>query len=589
MGTGSPFEARKGKLSLGLATGALLALWLAVPVQAATDAVDQSETYPTYSYQTLRLKAETFTPAVSGRLDQVSLYAATPGFYPSSFLIQIWTVNAGQPAAVYQFDSTTSATTAESVALMVPMRWHDFPLSRPVPLSAGTQYAIVLTSTVGVLEWGFEDGETYPGGKLWVCCGQFGTWLTGSIFGVSFDFKTWMNTSTNSAPTLGASNAAVSVNEGTAPTNTGTYADTDGDTVALSASAGTVTTSGGASSGTWSWTQPAGDEVPAQNVTITADDGKGVTASTTFSVTVQAVAPAVHIGSGSPVLAAAATSGVGSSPEGTPVSLTASATSPAGADNAAGFGYAWAVTKNGNPFSAGSAASFSFTPDDEGTYVVSLQAKDDGGMSGAASLTLTGANVAPAARITGVTASAPLVLTAQEPVAFTGSFSDPGALDSHTATWNFGDGATATANYGPGGSAGLSTSHTYGAAGSYVVSLTVTDDDGGVGLTTLKVVVQTPQQAIASITAAVQGLASLNKGELNSLTVKLNAASDSLSRGNTTAANNQLNAFLNELQADVNSGKVTAATANTLRLAVHAVQAALGTYNKFLEWWPLEA
>lgn len=578
----------KGRLSLAFSMGALLALSLAYPVHASTDALDQSETWPTTSYQSLAKMGETFTPSKTGQLDQVSLYAGTAGSSPTTFYIEIWTVTAGSPAAVYQLDSTTQASTAVTARLGVSLQWHDFPLSKPVPLTAGTQYAIVVRAINSVFHWGFENAETYPGGKLWLCCGSGGAWVSGWTFGVSFDFKTWMNTNTNQAPIVAPDNPAVTVNEGTAAANTGTYSDPDGDAVAVTASTGSVTTSGGAGSGTWSWSQAATDEASSQVVTITADDGKGLNATTTFTVNVDGVAPVAHISSGSPALAAATTA-VPSSPEGTAVLLSASATSPADADNSAGFTYSWTATKNGNAFSSGSGPSFSVTPDDEGTFVVTLQAKDDGGMVGTASSTFAGANVAPTARISSVTPSSPLVLTAQESVAFSGSFSDPGALDSHTATWNFGDGATSSANYGPGGSAGLSTSHAYGAAGSYTVSLTVKDDDGGVGQATAKVVVQTPQQALASIAGYVQGISTLNAGQKNSLTAKLNAASAAIGRGDMTAANNQLGAFLNELQADVNTGKVSPAAASVLRNAVHAVQAAIGTYNRFLGWWPLEA
>jgi hypothetical protein len=68
---------------------------------------------------------------------------------------------------------------------------------------------------------------------------------------------------------------------------------------------------------------------------------------------------------------------------------------------------------------------------------------------------------------------------------------------------------------------------------------------------------------------------------------KLNAASASAARGDTNAATNQLNAFLNEVQADQNAGKISAQNAATLRDAVRAIKAALGTYNRFIEWWPL--
>jgi len=392
--------------------------------------------------------------------------------------------------------------------------------------------------------------------------------------------------SVNQPPVVAADNSTVTVNEGTAPVNTGSFSDPDSDTVVVTASAGTVTQTGSTSAGSWSWTEPASDEPSSQAVTIKADDGYGLTATVNFTASTTGVAPTVSISRGASGLSAAAlTPGASfSSPEGTAVSLNGSATSPSAEDNAAGFTYSWTVTKNGSTFGSGSAAAFTFTPNDEGAYVATLQAKDDGGMTGTTSVTVTGTNVAPASKITAIVQSAPLVLTANESLSFSGSFSDPGALDSHTATWSFGDGATSTTGFGPGGSAGLSATHSYGAPGTFTVTLTVTDDDGGVGQSTSTVHVETAQQALASISGYVQGLKSLNAGQRNSLVVKLNAAGDSIARGNMTAANNQLNAFLNELQADVSSGRVSAADAATLRGAVHAVQAAIGTYNRLLEW-----
>jgi hypothetical protein len=38
----------------------------------------------------------------------------------------------------------------------------------------------------------------------------------------------------------------------------------------------------------------------------------------------------------------------------------------------------------------------------------------------------------------------------------------------------------------------------------------------------------------------------------------------------------------------VKTGKISAGVAPTLTDAIHAVEAALGTYNRMLQWWPLE-
>jgi len=75
------------------------------------------------------------------------------------------------------------------------------------------------------------------------------------------------------------------------------------------------------------------------------------------------------------------------------------------------------------------------------------------------------------------------------PVSFNGSFTDPGVLDTHTYHWNFGDGLTA--------SGALTASHIYTRSGVYTVTLTVTDDDGGVGSDTLRVIVATQPTACA--------------------------------------------------------------------------------------------
>ena len=571
----------RSKGSLGLALAAGLTLAFSVGAQATTDAVDQSQTLAS-SAESVGQDAQTFTAGITGSLDRVSLYSSGAAVGT----VQIQTVTGTFPAGAVLGTNSFSGSYVKG--------FHDFTFAPAVPMTAGSHYAIVVKSFGrSVLTWYTSGGvDNYSGGQGYIGCLGC-NWLTDSKFGADFAFQTWVvgGASVNKAPVVAADNSTVAANEGTAPVNTGSFSDPDGDTVAITASAGTVTQTGSTSAGSWSWTQPASDEPSSQAVTIKADDGHGLTATANFTATTNGVAPTASITRATAGLAATAlsTGASFSSPEGAEVSLNGTATSPSAEDTAAGFTYTWIVTKDGSTFGTGSAAAFSFTPNDEGTYVATLQAKDDGGMTGTTSVTVSGANVAPSAKIAAITQSAPLVLTINESLSFAGSFSDPGALDSHTATWSFGDGATATTSFGPGGSAGLSATHSYGVAGKFTVTLTVTDDDGGVGQTTSTVSVQTAQQALASISSSVQGLKSLNAGQKNSLIVKLNAAGDAIARGNTTAANNQLNAFLNELQADLSTGRISGADSANLRGAAHAVQAALGTYNRFLEWWPLGA
>ena len=64
-----------------------------------------------------------------------------------------------------------------------------------------------------------------------------------------------------------------------------------------------------------------------------------------------------------------------------------------------------------------------------------------------------------------------------EKISFEGIVNDLGLEDFHKIEWDFGDGNTAIDNLTP--------THTYSEVGIYVVSLTVIDDDGGVGTDTL--------------------------------------------------------------------------------------------------------
>jgi hypothetical protein len=98
----------------------------------------------------------------------------------------------------------------------------------------------------------------------------------------------------NRAPNVAADNATVTVGEGLAASNTGTWSDPGTDTVTLSASVGTVTKN---ANGTWSWSYNTSDGPDqSQTVTITAtdtDNAPNLSTSTSFTLTVNNVAPTV--------------------------------------------------------------------------------------------------------------------------------------------------------------------------------------------------------------------------------------------------------------------------------------------------------
>ena len=102
--------------------------------------------------------------------------------------------------------------------------------------------------------------------------------------------------------------------------------------------------------------------------------------------------------------------------------------------------------------------------------------RDSNGLTAQDTLHMQVANVAPT-----VTLSGPSQALAGEQLTFTAVYTDPGALDTHTVLWEFGDGHTASDH--------LSAQHTYNAPGVYTATVTVTDDDGGVGQATLVITV----------------------------------------------------------------------------------------------------
>jgi hypothetical protein len=100
-------------------------------------------------------------------------------------------------------------------------------------------------------------------------------------------------TPSNNPPTITVSNAAVSGNEGTSITNTGTWADADAsDVVTLTASLGTVTKN---SDGTWNWAIDGLDDTSATTVTITATDAQGASSSVNFTYAVTNRAPDLSV------------------------------------------------------------------------------------------------------------------------------------------------------------------------------------------------------------------------------------------------------------------------------------------------------
>ncbi|MDB5323387.1 MAG: hypothetical protein JWN40_5018 [Phycisphaerales bacterium] len=282
---------------------------------------------------------------------------------------------------------------------------------------------------------------------------------------------------TNAIPVVTPSGSG-SVNEGSTYTLNFSAADAGGDSLSSWSinwgdGSAVTTVAGDVSSATHVFA-----DNHAYTVTFSATDKDGGIGSATKSVTVVNVAPVAFI-FGAP----------SSSPEGTAVNLTSSIVDPGTADT---FTYLWGVTKNGVAYKSGTASTFTFTPNDNGTYIVTLTVTDKDGATASDSETVIATNVAPTAAISTTPASSPEGTL----ISMTGSAIDPGTVDTLTYAWGVTKDGVAYAT-----GTGTGYSFTPNDNATYLVTLTVTDKDGATG-TASKTITGTNALPIASITGA---------------------------------------------------------------------------------------
>ncbi len=316
--------------------------------------------------------------------------------------------------------------------------------------------------SISANSWDFGDGQTSTTASPSHTYGAAGTYTVSLTVTDNQGATNSVSHSVTVSPTNQSPTAAFTSSCSNLTCNfTNTSGDPDGSITANSWTFGDGQTSTAASP---SHPYGAGG---TYTVTLTVTDNQGATNSVSHNVTVTAP--------NQPPVAAFT-----SSCSGDACTFTNTSSDPDGsiASNSWNFGDGQTST----------TVSPSHTYTASGTYTVTLTVTDNQGATNSASHSVT-VNRAPTAAFTSSCSN----LTCN----FTNTSGDPdGSVSANS--WNFGDGGTSTA---------ASPSHSYGAAGTYTVKLTVTDNRGATNSVSHSVTVTAPNQSpVAAFSSSCSAL-----------------------------------------------------------------------------------
>jgi hypothetical protein len=178
-------------------------------------------------------------------------------------------------------------------------------------------------------------------------------------------------------------------------------------------------------------------------------------------------------------------------------------------------------------------------------YTISVTVSDEDGGSASTTTSVQVVNVAPSNLALALSSA---TINENASTSLSGSFADPGTLDTHTVVVNWGDGGSSTVNLAAGVTTFGGLSHQYldnpaGAPnGSYAITVSVTDKDGGATSAATSVTVQNvaPANLSLALSAAVinqGGSTALSGGFTDAGTLDTHVVSINWGDGNQSTLN----------------------------------------------------
>ncbi|TME99342.1 MAG: hypothetical protein E6I42_12370, partial [Chloroflexi bacterium] len=140
------------------AVAAALPLATVLPVTAA-DAVNQKQTIDSGANTLRSPMAQTFKAGLSGQIDRISLEQT---FTTLTENVQLQGVSNGKP------DGTVLGSSSFTGALGCCRLWKDFTFNPTVAVTAGTEYAIVVTPSTNLTWYDSYAFDAYPDGQMWL-------------------------------------------------------------------------------------------------------------------------------------------------------------------------------------------------------------------------------------------------------------------------------------------------------------------------------------------------------------------------------------------------------------------------------------